>query len=98
MAERYKGRIRFYQIWNEPNIYPEWGNQPVDAAAYTRLLCLAYQRIKAVDPEAVILSGALAPTDQLGTLTAENGNNLMDTLFLQQMYDAGAQGCFDIVA
>ncbi len=98
VAERYKGRIRFYQIWNEPNIYPEWGNQPVDAAAYTRLLCLAYQRIKAVDPEAVILSGALAPTDQLGTLTAENGNNLMDTLFLQQMYDAGAQGCFDIVA
>ena len=30
---RYKGRITYYQIWNEPNVYPEWGNQPVDASA-----------------------------------------------------------------
>ncbi len=98
VAERYKGRIRFYQIWNEPNIYPEWGNQPVDPEAYTRLLCLAYHRIKAVDPQAVIITGALAPTDQLGTPIAEGGNNLMDTVFLQRMYDAGAKGCFDILA
>ncbi len=98
VAERYKGRIRFYQIWNEPNIYPEWGNQPVDPVAYTRLLCLAYRRIKAVDPQAVIITGALAPTDQLGTPIAEGGNNLMDTLFLQRMYDAGAKDCFDILA
>ncbi len=98
VAERYKGRIRFYQIWNEPNIYPEWGNQPVDPEAYTRLLCLAYRRIKAVDPQAVIITGALAPTDQLGTPIAEGGNNLMDTLFLQRMYDAGAKDCFDILA
>ena len=30
VASRYRDRIRFYQIWNEPNIYPEWGNQKVD--------------------------------------------------------------------
>ncbi len=98
VAERYRGRIRFYQIWNEPNIYPEWGKQPVDPEAYTALLCLAYRRIKAVDPQAVIITGALAPTDQLGTPIAEGGNNLMDTLFLQRMYDAGAADCFDILA
>jgi len=25
VVSRYRGRIRYYQIWNEPNIYPEWG-------------------------------------------------------------------------
>lgn len=99
LVSRYQGRIRFYQIWNEPNIYPEWGNQPVDPAAYTELLCLAYQRIKAADPQAVVVSGALAPTAELGTWnTTYNGNNLMDVIFLQRMYDAGAQDCFDIMA
>ncbi len=98
VVSRYRGRIRFYQVWNEPNIYPEWGNQPVDPVAYTRLLCMAYDRIKAADPDAVVISGALAPTIALGTLRAEGGNNLMDTVFLQRMYDAGAADCFDILA
>ena len=99
VAERYRGRIRFYQIWNEPNIYPEWGNQPVDPVAYTELLCLAYTRIKAVDPQAVIISGAMAPTAELGTWNpAYAGNNLMDVVYLQRMYDAGAGACFDVMA
>ena len=33
VAERYRGRITTYQIGNEPNIYPEWGNQPADPEA-----------------------------------------------------------------
>ncbi len=99
VASRYRGRIRFYQIWNEPNIYPEWGNQPVDPVAYTEMLCLAYQRIREADPDAVIITGALAPTAELGTWNpAYEGNNLMDTVFLQRMYDAGAGACFDILA
>jgi len=98
IARRYQGRLHYYQIWNEPNIYPEWGNQTVDPEAYTQLLCLTYQRIKAVDPEAVIISGAMAPTDQLGTPNSQGGNNLMDGIFLQRMYDAGAQPCFDVMA
>ena len=99
VVERYRGRIRFYQIWNEPNIYPEWGNQPVDPVAYTELLCLAYARIKTADPQAVVISGAMAPTAELGTWNpAYEGNNLMDVVFLQRMYDAGAGACFDVMA
>lgn len=92
VAERYRGRIRYYQIWNEPNIYPEWGENPVDPEAYTDLLCRAYRAIKAVDPEAVVLSGALAPTAEL------SGRDLNDYIFLQRMYDAGAGECFDILS
>jgi hypothetical protein len=92
VAERYRGRIRYYQIWNEPNIYPEWGEQYVNAEAYTELLCAAAEAIREVDPDAVILSGALAPTMEM------TGRDMTDYIFLQRMYDAGAGECFDILS
>ncbi|MCU0522188.1 MAG: hypothetical protein MUF84_16030 [Anaerolineae bacterium] len=99
VVERYQGRVGFYQIWNEPNVYPEWGNEPVSPEAYTDLLCRTYRRIKAIDPDAVVISGAMAQTMELGTWnTAYEGDNLMDTVFLQRMYAAGARECFDIMA
>ncbi|HLZ08540.1 MAG TPA: hypothetical protein VKT80_08135, partial [Chloroflexota bacterium] len=42
VVNHYKGQIHFYQIWNEPNIYPEWGAQAPDPGAYVRLLRTAY--------------------------------------------------------
>jgi hypothetical protein len=92
VAERYRGRISAYQVWNEPNIYPEWGEQSVDPEAYTELLCLAYDAIKEADPDAIVLSGALAPTAEL------TGRDLNDYVFLQRMYDAGAADCFDVLS
>jgi hypothetical protein len=92
VVSRYKGRIRYYQIWNEPNIYPEWGDQAVNPEDYTRLLCMAYERAKQVDPGVVIISAALAPT------VAQNGRDLSDLIFLQRMYNAGAGKCFDILS
>jgi hypothetical protein len=92
VAARYRGRIRFYQVWNEPNIYPEWGEQLVSPEGYTDLLCRAYRAIKAADPDAVVLSAPLAPTVEL------SGRDFNDYLFLQRMYDAGAGDCFDILS
>ena len=71
----------------------------VDPAGYTDLLCLAYDAIKTADPQAVVISGAMAPTVELGTWNpGYQGNNMMDVIFLQRMYDAGAGDCFDIMA
>lgn len=92
VAARYKGRIRYYQIWNEPNIFPEWGNQRVNPEDYARLLCLAHDRIKAVDPDAIVVAAALAPT------VAQDGRDLSDLIFLQRIYVAGAARCFDVAA
>ncbi len=92
VVSRYKGRIKYYQIWNEPNIYPEWGEGPVDPEAYTELLKVGYRRAKEADPDAVILCAGLAPTTEM---TPEN---LMDLVFLQRMYDAGAKDYFDIMS
>ena len=92
IVSRYRGAIRYYQIWNEPNIYPEWGEGPVNAAEYVELLKIAYTRAKEADPDCVILSAGLAQTVEGGP------RNLDDTVFLEQMYDAGVRGYFDVMA
>ena len=92
VAGRYQDSIRYYQIWNEPNGNDEWGYQDVNPEAYTELLCMAYERIKGVDPDAIILAGALTPT------LAMDGRNMNDLIYLQRMYNAGAGECFDIMS
>ncbi|MDP2727649.1 MAG: hypothetical protein Q8P59_08905 [Dehalococcoidia bacterium] len=92
-VSRYRGRVRYYQIWNEPNVYPEWGNQPADATSYVKLLKTAYLRAKEADPQSIILAAPLAPT--LGT---PDGFNKDDLTFLQEMYDHGARDYFDIMS
>ena len=92
VVRRYQGRIHTYQIWNEPNIYPEWGERPVSPEEYTELLKVGYTRVKEVCPECVVVSGALAQTIPLGP------RDLNDFIFLQRMYDAGAGDYFDVLA
>jgi hypothetical protein len=97
VADRYKGRVQYYQIWNEPNNYPEWGELPVNPEDFTQLLCTAYRRIKEVDPDAQVLAPALTPTISLEPGPGP-GTGLNDFIFLQRMYDAGAGQCFDIMS
>ncbi len=92
VVSRYRGRIRFYQIWNEPNIYPEWGEQPVNPEEYVELLKVGSTRARATDPDVVIICGALAANIDLGP------RDFNDLIFLQRMYDAGAASYFDILA
>jgi len=92
VVSRYKGRIRYYQIWNEPNIYPEWGEGPADPESYTALLIEGYDRAKAADPDCVVLAAGLAPTLETGP------QNLNDLAFLERMYAAGAKDHFDIMS
>ena len=94
VVRRYRGRIHYYQVWNEPNIYPEWGEEPVDALQYVELLKVGFTRAKAVDPDVVIIAGALAATIELDRYP----HGLTDALFLQQMYDGGAAPYFDVLS
>jgi hypothetical protein len=57
-----KDRVTHWEIWNEPNHYGYWGAPP-DAAAYGRLVRLTAARIKAAQPGAVVIAGALAGLD-----------------------------------
>jgi hypothetical protein len=94
VASRYRGRIRYYQIWNEPNLVREWG--VVNAGEYVELLKIAYTRAREADPDAVILAGALSATIELDAY--ELGKGISDFIYLQQMYDAGAAPYFDVMS
>jgi polysaccharide biosynthesis protein PslG len=50
--------IREWQVWNEPNLWPYWP-QPF-ASSYVKLLRVAHAAIKAADPGAKLVLGALA--------------------------------------
>lgn len=96
---RYKDRIRYFQLWNEPNIYPEWGTYPISPEAYVDLLKAGAIAARRANPDVVIISAALAATINLQPDThAPQLNSLSDVLFLQRMYDAGAAPYFDVMA
>ena len=79
IVSRYKGKVKYFQIWNEPNWSFEWGDRPVNAQEYVRLLKIGYLRAKEANPDAVILVAALAPTIDYSPQA------INDLLFLQQM-------------
>ena len=91
-ARRYGPQIDYYQIWHEPNLSANWGDAFVDPDAYARMLREAAFNIRAVDPEAHILTAALAATLEEGPL------NLNELTYLDQLYQARAQAWFDIVS
>ena len=62
MVDRYKDRIKYWEIWNEPNHSSFWPPSP-DAYAYTQLLATAHRAIKAVDPSAMVVGGSVAGID-----------------------------------
>lgn len=81
LATRYLGKLHAYEIWNEQNFSREWGGGKINAGQYVELLALAYAALKAVDPNVVVIAGALTPTGYNDVTIAVD-----DVLYLQQMY------------
>ena len=86
-----EAKISAYEIWNEPNGFAGWFPMP-DARIYTRLLQAAYTSIKAVDPTATVIGGALGTGLSMAWLTVN------PVTFLSQMYASGAEGYFDALS
>lgn len=88
-ADRYADSVLSWEIWNEPNLRAFFNPAP-DAASYAELLTGASTAIKAVQPDATIISGGLSPA-------TDNGTDISPTTFLAELYDAGAGQQFDVV-
>lgn len=93
-SKRYGDTIRFYQIWDEPNVEPNWGRRNADPVEYAQLLIPAANTIRANDPNAVIVLAGLAMNLELH----RPHPNYSEILFLRGLYEIGAQKYFDIVA
>lgn len=96
-VRHFQGRVRFYQIWNEPNLFAEWGfnpEHPANPDEYVALLAAASRAARAADPQAVILTAPLAFT----TEGVELRGNMSDLDYLRGMYRAGAAAHFDVLS
>jgi len=79
-AAKWKGRVRLYELANEPDLNGWNGTN------YAQALIPAYDAIKAADPRAVVIAGAL--------WKGAGG----PVQFVTDMYNAGAKGHFDILS
>lgn len=92
VAEHFRGRVRAYELFNEPNSPTHWRPAP-NAAHFVELLCAGYFAAKYADPESVVVAGGL------------NGNGLSRGRadprtrdFLKAIYRSPGAACFDVMA
>lgn len=91
VAARYGDFVSAWEIWNEPNHRDYWYPEP-DAGDYAQILRAAYTEIKAVDPDAIVVSAGL--TD----MGNEDGVSISPADYVRYMYRAGAKDHFDALA
>jgi LysM repeat protein len=81
------------EVWNEENIDFEWPAGEIDPASYVNnMLAPSYNAIKSVNPNILVIGGALAPTG------FDNGVNAWaDNRYLAGMAAAGAARYMDCI-
>ncbi len=58
-AERWKGKVNAYEVWNEPDL------ERVDIEEHVKACQIAYEQIKAVDPDAIVVAGAVTTSGRI---------------------------------
>jgi hypothetical protein len=59
VVSRYKGKVRYWELWNEPDSPIYWKQQD-GLKEYCRLLKQVYTAVKEIDPDCKVLNGGLA--------------------------------------
>jgi O-antigen ligase len=91
-ALRYGTSIRFYQVWDEPNIEIGWGELEPRAADYVALLQAVYPALHSASSDVTVIGAALAPTTERGP------RNISDIIYLRHLYALGAADFVDAFA
>ncbi len=78
-VEHFRGRIRHWEIWNEPCWQGFFSGTPEE---YAELLKVAYRAIKRADPEAVVIGGCFSShaADWSRRVLAQDSLDFMDVL------------------
>jgi polysaccharide biosynthesis protein PslG len=93
VASRYRGKLRFLQIWNEPNLKNEWNWRTPVPAEFVELLRAGYTAAKQANPDVVILFPSLSPTDG-----RDKKAPMTELEYLDQVYALGGKPYFDIMS
>jgi polysaccharide biosynthesis protein PslG len=94
LADRYRGRVHAWGIWNEQNMAHEM-HGTVRVSDYAYMLAAAHQGVKSGDDEALVVFGGLTPTGINDPAVAVN-----DVDYLREFYEfeGGAfQPFFDVL-
>lgn len=93
LVSRYRGEVRLFQVWNEPNLRVEWNWQDPKPEDFVKLLHEGATAAREANPDAVILFPSLSPTDGL-----DKRAPISDLDYLDRVYDAGGGAYFDIMS
>ena len=103
VVERYDGdgvddapgspQVRFFQLWNEPNLKSEWGWEEPRPEDFVALLQVGATAARAANPQVTILFPGLAPTDGLDSRAP-----MTELTYLDRVYKAGGAAFFDVMA
>lgn len=80
LAERYKGKIQAYEVWNEQNLASEMGGT-VRLADYGQMLEAGYNGAKQADPNVTIVFGGLTPTGVQDPKVAYDDVKYLDSFY-----------------
>ena len=97
LAGRYRGNVQAYELWNEANLAREWGYGRIDAGEFVELMLAGHQGVKAGDPEATTVGGALTPAGDVD-IPDQQVQAVDDVRFLEQIYayrDGVVRDAFD---
>lgn len=81
VVSRYKDKIRYWEVWNEPDLKGFWKDEP-SGKNYATLLMATYETIKEIDPELVVVYGGLSG---------------VPFKFFEESLQQGAGNSFDII-
>ena len=102
IAQAGQGLVEAYEIGNEVNQSWQWGGQVPDPDEYVAALKVAYARIKAVDPGALVVSAGLGPVGRIRATPAgegkpgNNGHSMDEWEYARAMFAGCSSGCFDV--
>jgi hypothetical protein len=82
LVSRYKDKIDYWEVWNEPNHRNYWGSEP-NGKEYGKLVVETALILKELDPGCKIIAGATAK---------------IDTLFTDDFLSVGACKLIDIIS
>ena len=82
IVARYKGKIRYWEMVNEPDGLSFWGGLKPNPVEYRTLIKKMYPAIKKANPNAVVLYGGLSGTP---------------LQYMEETFRDGGANCFDVM-
>ena len=82
LVSRYKGKVKYWEMVNEPDGLSFWGGLKPNASEYRNLIKKVYPAIKKANPDAVVLFGGLSGTP---------------IKYMEEVFADGGAECFDIM-